>query len=272
MMYCPQGSGHRHANVLFALLMIGAGILLFLSNLGWLPIHDLWNYWPLVFVVIGLSRISYSQTPGALVISAGFIVLGLVFTLVSIGILPVRTHNGTWGLSLIFLMVGLAGLARVLDRDHIVHRKRFRPTRFFWDTPPGSQAGAPPGGYGAPPGGFGGGSRIFPDLDSATFMGSVNRKIDTEDFRGGSLQSIFGNITVDLRRARLPTGVASATVDVYALFGAIKIRIPETWRVNVLAAGVLGNVEDKSIPPNMGSAPELVVTGSSVFGTVEIEN
>jgi hypothetical protein len=35
----------------------------------------------------------------------------------------------------------------------------------------------------------------------------------------------------------------------------------------------LGNIEDKTIPPNTGSsAPQLVITGSSVMGTVEIEN
>ncbi len=65
----------------------------------------------------------------------------------------------------------------------------------------------------------------------------------------------------------------SVGVDVNALFGAVKIRIPETWRVNLNGSSILGVFEDKTVPPNTGpDAPVLVITGYSAFSAVEIEN
>ena len=38
-------------------------------------------------------------------------------------------------------------------------------------------------------------------------------------------------------------------------------------------AGILGNFEDKTIPPNTGQdTPTLIITGFSIFGAVEIED
>jgi hypothetical protein len=73
----------------------------------------------------------------------------------------------------------------------------------------------------------------------------------------------------------LPPGAKSATIEMECVMASIKIRVPESWRVNVLAQGVLGNIEDKTIPPRPDrtqDAPTLVLTGSSVMSSVELEN
>ncbi len=78
---------------------------------------------------------------------------------------------------------------------------------------------------------------------------------------------------MDLRRAVISNPERSATVEVRATFGAVKIRIPETWRVSMAAAGIFGNLEDKTVPPTTATeTPWLVITGYSVFSSVEIEN
>jgi alkanesulfonate monooxygenase SsuD/methylene tetrahydromethanopterin reductase-like flavin-dependent oxidoreductase (luciferase family) len=64
-------------------------------------------------------------------------------------------------------------------------------------------------------------------------------------------------------------------VDANAAFGAIKLRVPETWRVVVHGDAVFGAFEDKTVPPRPGPGidpPILIITGNAAFGAVEIEN
>ena len=78
---------------------------------------------------------------------------------------------------------------------------------------------------------------------------------------------------MDLRPALIAPPATSAVLNVTAVFGAIKIRAPQNWRVHISGAGILGNFEDKTIPPNTGpDAPVLVITGVAVFSSVEIED
>jgi predicted membrane protein len=104
-------------------------------------------------------------------------------------------------------------------------------------------------------------------------LGSINRKLDTANFQGGVIVAFMGNVEMDLRRAVISNPGRSATVEVRATFGAVKIRIPETWRVSMPASSILGNIEDKTIPPTTGTeTPWLVITGYSALSSVEIEN
>ena len=104
-------------------------------------------------------------------------------------------------------------------------------------------------------------------------MGSIKRKFDNQNFKGGSIWNLMGNVEVDLRRAQIGTPTRSAGIEVKSYFGAVKIRIPESWRLNLNGASILGVFEDKTIPPSTGlDAPAIVITGYSAFSSVEIEN
>ena len=109
-------------------------------------------------------------------------------------------------------------------------------------------------------------------LEEIAVFGSVKRKLDTSEFEGGEIRTFFGEVKIDLRRS----GIASqqpVTIDATAIFGAIKVRVPDTWRININGIGVLGAYEDKTIPPNqITGAPLVNITGLSMFGSVEIEN
>lgn len=237
------------SRVAVAGILIAVGVLLFLGNLGIVPIRNIWDFWPVIPIVIGIgSLVNARNTAGRL---WGFLLIGFgsLFLLLNLGLIHLQTHDGSLFISVILIAVGFAALSgasapsyrRWLDRAPF-HRPRLRPD---FDS----------------------------NVNDFVVFGALKRKLESTDFRGGDLIAIFGNIEMDLRRALITAAVRSAVVNVVALFGATKIRVPQNWRVVVSGAGILGNFEDKTIPPNTGpDAPTLIITGYSIFGSVEIED
>ena len=255
----------RRPNALFSVFLIVAGILLFLANLNLLPIsvHQVWQLWPLILVGVGLSGIFSRKSPRSFLFGGLLAVFGVIFTLVSLGIVPVHIHDDSWPLSMLFLALGIGGLARVMDGGS---RRGSGPDFAAEGTGSSAQPFVPDSYHDFAP-------DLNPLLDNYTVMGSINRKLESQNFQGGKLTCILGSIEVDLRRARMPEGAKSARLDANAVMGSIKLRVPESWRVVWTGDNVMGAFEDKTIPPNTGlAAPELIVSGSSVMGTIEIES
>jgi len=90
-------------------------------------------------------------------------------------------------------------------------------------------------------------------------------------FAGGEITAIFGGFEIDLRQVTMKH--ESARIDVFALFGGGEILVPEGWDVSVLVSAVAGGVEDKTInlPTAAGGRPKLLVTGTVMFGGVELK-
>lgn len=87
-------------------------------------------------------------------------------------------------------------------------------------------------------------------------------------FRGGSMLAWFGGIKVDLRGATLaPDG---AHLELHALNGGIKIRVPEGWRVQSNLGAVLGGVDARAPEPEGVDAPTLTLDGFALFGGVAV--
>ncbi|HZL57903.1 MAG TPA: LiaF domain-containing protein, partial [Bryobacteraceae bacterium] len=108
----------------------------------------------------------------------------------------------------------------------------------------------------------------------AVFSG-VRRNVENLNFEGGEMTAVFGSIEVDLRRASISSPEKQATIEANVAFGAIELRIPESWRVALRGNAVFGAYEDKTIPPrpDAGSVvPTLVVRGGTAFGAVTVRN
>lgn len=239
--------GPRGPRIFFALLLIAAGTLLFLGSLGLLPIHSFWDLVPIGMIVLGFVRLLQCARLSGRLFGVLLIVFGCLFLLVNLGILHVRARDGSWPLSILFIVFGIGLLLKVLESGQ-EHHPSWR-----WPHP-------------------GGGDKVNA-LDDVAVFAAVKRKLDTLDFRGGEVRTFFGEVKIDLRRTGIASTQESVTVDATALFGAIKIRVPDAWRVNVNGVGVLGAYEDKTIPPNQtAGAPLLIITGLAMFGSVEIEN
>jgi cell wall-active antibiotic response 4TMS protein YvqF len=82
--------------------------------------------------------------------------------------------------------------------------------------------------------------------------------------------SLFGNVEIDLTRARV--GPGTSRIEVRAIFGNIEIRVPPEFRVESDGSGVFANFESdtraqQSLSPD---APVISVGGSAYFGNVEV--
>ncbi len=233
--------------IVLAIGLIVAGTLLFLGNLGILPVRTIWAFSPVALVGVGVLRLARSGGVLGKFFGIALIVFGSLFLLINLNVLHLRSHDGSWPLSLLLITFGLAMLARRINGEGMDFRN---PT--FFKQPAGVHENS---------------------LRDWAVLGNVKRRLDTPAFEGGEVACLFGSVDIDLRRARISPAVRSVTVEAHAIFGQVKLRAAEGWKVIVNGAGVLGSFEDKTLPPvTPDDGPVLIVTGMAIFGSIEIED
>lgn len=217
--------------------MVLGGLLLLLDNLGVLRVDNLWNYWPAALIALGAVRIGESRRPASLVWGGIMIAVGTILLLQNLEIWYFRMDL-LWPLAIV--AVGIGMVLRAVDRNRMVDGQLVDadPTISLW----------------------------------AMFGGS-ERRVLSADFRGGEAFAVCGGFKIDLRGSQMPSG--RAVLEINTIFGGCDIQIPDSWRVNMKGIGIFGGFADKSIPPNPASdstAPVLVVTGTCLFGGVQVKN
>jgi predicted membrane protein len=244
-----RGRRRRHSHgpgIVFAFLLIGAGVLLFLDNVGLFHFHDIWRFWPVALIALGVSKLFETRGAGGMVWAAMATLVGTGILLDNLGIWHAN-WNIIWPLGLIAF--GILKLVTSLERKRAL------------EDPNCFKAGS------------GDASSENTVQAWATFTG-LKRRIDSQNFQGGELLAVFGGIEVDLRRAKIASD-KEAIIDINATFGGIDIKVPETWLVIVKGQGIFGGYEDKTIPPRPQEGvtpPKLVITGFAIFGGIEIKN
>jgi len=247
----------RHRSPLGGLVFGGfivvMGLLLLLDNLGLVAVHDIWRYWPVLLIALGLSKLIASRTLSAGVCGGLLTLAGVILLLDNLNIaIYLFDHRVRLSFDLLWpvLLVGfgLNVVVRNLDRAYHV---------------PGSVA--LPGSTES--------SSSEPQFSIVNIFSGSRRNMESPDFRGGEIVSVFGGVRLDLRRAKMT--VPEAVIDINAVFGGVEIRVPEYWNVESRGAGVFGGFDDKTIHPRTDPSiktPQLIVTGAAVFGGVSITN
>jgi predicted membrane protein len=238
----------------FAVLLIGAGALLFLDNLGLLPVEDIRAYWPLWLVFWGIWILSVRRNAHSVIWSTTLIAAGVLLILGNLRIIHI-TGSIIWPLLLIaFGVMMLVRPIRPADwRERIRHRHRSRfmapeaVTQSFY------------------------GDR----LDESAVFSSLNRHVESQNFEGGKIDSVFASIELDLTTAAISSPTHTAVLEANSVFGGIEIRVPRTWKVVMKSTAVFGGCEDKTVPPRPEPGfpiPTLVLTGGAVFGGISVQN
>jgi predicted membrane protein len=174
------------------------------------------------------------------------IIFGSLYLCISVGWLHIRSSDGSLPLAILFIAFGVAALAKILDSRASIARgtAAFRPAEFDPNV-----------------------------LSDAAILGSVNRRVESSDFRGGLITSVLGSVELDLRRASIQQE-RPVYLEIVSVLGTVKIRIPESWRVSVVGTPVLGSYEDRTIPQARDDVfrANLMVSGCSIMGSIEVDN
>jgi len=217
-----------------------------------------------------------------LVLGVFIIAVGLLFTLDNLGIVHAERYLRFWPAALIGIgvlkfahardsggtfggfLITVAGLWLLLEQTALVRVS-------FWDLWPMLLVFF--GAYLVWQGATGrSGRRPAPQGDTISafaLLGGVARGNNSAQFRGGDITVFMAGCEVDLRQAAIH---GDATIDVFAMWGGIEIRVPDDWTVISRVTPILGGLDDKTRPPQGLSKHRLTVRGLAVMGGIEIKN
>jgi predicted membrane protein len=227
-------------------LIVVVGLVFLLDQLGVVSADHLFRFfWPAIFLYFGLEGVLTGCGPGkfwgTMLTLAGFLLL-----LDAVGWVHV-TFAVIWPLLIIFWGVSILLQTTGLGPNWRGQRR----ANWFGQNAGGSTES---------------------ELDYTLIFSGVKRRITSKDFRGGRIVAVFGGFNLDLRKADIQGEEVEIHTD--AIFGGGEIRVPETWRVSVRGAAVLGAFVDETRAPyeQEPNIKRLVLTGSAVFGGVNVKN
>jgi predicted membrane protein len=223
--------------LVFGLVVIALGVLFTLENLGVVEAGEILRWWPAALLAYGLARLTGLWCRRNFTAGLILTLIGAVFLLYEIGFL----WNDPWDFwPVILIILGASMVTKALRRER-------------WAGPdrgPGTESSS--------------------WLNTTAILSSVDRRLTSPDFRGGTVTSVLGSADIDLRGARMAGG--TATLDLTVFMGSAEIHVPEDWRVAAEVSPVLGSVDEHTRPPAGEAAGNLILKGTAALGSVEIRN
>lgn len=110
-------------------------------------------------------------------------------------------------------------------------------------------------------------------LDDVSIFGGGKKIVNSQNFKGGKITSIFGGSEIDFYDAKLADGVNY--LDVVCIFGGNTLHLPKDWNIEFDVVPVFGGYSDKRRKiPNLTIDPnkKLIVKGTFIFGGLEIKD
>src|SRR5580704_12460163 len=113
--FCQRGrDGRGEGRLVVGVAVVALGVLCLLENLGFVYVRNLWEFWPVILIVLGLARLSTCSTASGRVSGIVLVCIGGVFMANNLGYIPWDIWHLFWPVMLILWGVGM--LARSLDR------------------------------------------------------------------------------------------------------------------------------------------------------------
>ncbi|MBC3909801.1 LiaI-LiaF-like domain-containing protein [Undibacterium umbellatum] len=219
--------------VLIGSLLLIFGALALLDNLNLFRAREIFHFWPMVFIFVGALKISKSDTTAGYIIGCGFIGLGGLLLLHHMGIIYFRMRDW-WPVFLIFAGLMVIFKGKVGNQDKLIAKD-------------GNQDAI---------------------CNIVAVMSGNKLQNSSQDFLGGEINCVMGGVELDLRSASMQT---EATLNVFAMWGGIVLKVPNDWTVVSHGSPILGGFDDKTVPP-MLNAKKLYIKGYAIMGGVEIIN
>jgi predicted membrane protein len=214
---------------LIGFFLILLGVFWVLNNLDIIDLQ-LAEWWPLVIIVLGIIHL----VNGRSLFNAGawiLIAIGVIFLLNTNDILEWEEIWRYWPVLLIFMGISI-----------IARRQGFTTHRTSTED----------------------------EIDGSALFSGIKKKINSKNFRGGSVSTLFGGAEIDLRDCTLDE--KGALIDISTLFGGTEIRVPESWPLDIRSSAIFGGIDNKTSNEIKKDARGLVIKASVIFGGIEIKN
>jgi len=233
-----MNSNNQNRTLGIGLLIIAIGLVILLHRLNvfspWL--EDVLISWQMLLIVIGVWNLFFNQSK-----VAGFILIavGGFFLIPDLFILPHDFRRNFWPLLLI--VVGVFILFRAFPKK----------------TPPSFNpvTGDP-----------------MEVIDETNIFSGSEKRIASQNFRGGKITSIFGGSEIDFTASHLAEG--TNVLEVFYMFGGSSITVPNDWVVVNKVTSILGGFSDKrNVKPTQtpDTGKTLIIQGFVMFGGGEIK-
>jgi predicted membrane protein len=220
------------ARAFFGVLLIAIGGGVLLDRAGLIDFGSLLATW-WPLILVAIAAIQIITRSAPLAASLVVLVVGLVFQATTLGLLPQNVWSYLWPLALVAI-----GLWLMLARGR-------RPMAMV---------------------------STEDQISSFVAFGGVDPRIESGNFQGGSITTLFGGSDVDLRDATLASD--GAHLDVTAAFGGVEIIVPQSWQVRVTGLPIFGGWSNKT-QKAVGKdtiGPVLEVNCFAAFGGIEVHN
>ncbi len=230
-----SNSRTTQSRIFWGLAFIIVGALVLLDQMGRIDFGDIvGRYWPAVFILIGISILianDFKNTGAGLF----FIVFGAFFLLMKLDIFHHTLWHYFWPVAIIALGLWiLIKPARAGDKKKIPEL-------------------------------------TVDELRISQVFSSTSRRIEAQNFKGGSAEVVLGSAEIDLSGAGLEGG--RAVLALSAVLGSIELRVRPEWQVVIEGSPVLGSIEQrKKQPSDAEKKGTLEVRASVVLGSIEIKD
>jgi predicted membrane protein len=225
------------SQVVLGIAAIGFGCLFLLDNLTIWDFQQYFRFWPAIFVILGVVKLLDTNSPKGRFLGVVMIAVGGWMTLNQLGFLHFRLRDVLFpmimiGVGLLVVFKGFTG-RRLLDAKTPV--------------PDGTDA----------------------TVDTTAILGGFQRRITSQNFRGGEISAMLGGCELDLREASIEG--EPAVINVFAMMGGITLKVPTDWTVILNGTPIMGGFEEKTVMPKEGTK-KLIVKGYAIMGGVEVRN
>ena len=242
--------------LVLGLAVIAIGVLFTLDRLGYVDAGEFWEYWPVLLILLGMGRVLQPRGTHGRGFGLVLILFGVWFLLSNLDVIHYN-FGDVWPILLVVLGVTMVWRA-ITGPSFETPRRRLREE---------VAAGVGSAAVSGP-------ATSVADTSSTVngfaLLGGVNRKVVSQDFRGGALTAIMGGCELDLRHASISSG--KAVIDTFALWGGIEIKVPQEWSVVVQGTPILGAFDDKTVRAGGDGSKVLVIKGIALMGGVELKN
>lgn len=230
------------SQVILGALVVGLGMLFLLDNLDILDFHRAFSFWPVAFIAIGAAKLLDTNSPNGVVTGTVLIAVGVMLTLNRLGFVYLSWRT-IWPILLILL--GGAVIYKAVRGRRVIESAKL------------ADDGIKPGDDGSDS-----------VVDVTAILGGFERRITSQNFRGGEITAVMGGCELDMRGSSID---GEAVINVFAAMGGISIKVPPDWTVVLHGTPILGGFEEKTIaPPN--NAKRLIIKGYAIMGGVEVRN